>query len=857
MSRQPLLLAALFLGLILGANFAFAQPYEPGAKVKVQTAVYNPETLQFDEAVLEGTVVDHSEFTSSTYNVATDKVVEGTERIYIIDYGETRRLAREIHINSDVKPESPADSLHREIARQRGATLVAKRSAKLDAEAAKQAHAIANLDDVAEGATLSVQTVSSALGIDPTRVGLIVSLGLPSAHTVVYGLGGNASTGWKDDRFAWSTLLNPEATAVGVGAAAIKRRAQNLEGPATGLVWVAIFVSPAEPPMPDTPLPPTPRPPMPSPPLPPPPPPMPLANLPLPVGEWVIRQYSGADDTEGREVGTITVAKTGEFVRQLGDEQQTGKLAVVDGVVTLEIEGGESEQRPIVPLADDAGKIVGYELSDDESPIEWLRPRPVTPKPQKPGPIPAGEWEIRQYAGADDAQGRVVGRIVVAKTGEFERQLGEEQQVGKLSVVEGVITLEIEGGESEQRPIVPLADDAGQIVGYELSDEETPIEWLRPMPGKPSPPMPSPPPPSPSKPAPMPAGEWMIRQFESSDDMEGRIVGRIVVERTGEFQRLLGRRRQSGQLTLAGSTMTLEFESGDPEQYELVTLVDEAKKIIGYELRVEDRVVRWERPRVVPMPSPSPDEPMPSPTPQPNPPPPPPPAPEAGRVPAALLGPFSIRRFEGPDDETGKIVGVIRVLPNGTVNLQMEGEDPLTGKIRWGEQVVTLEFPDQEAFESSYSLAPDRIRVGTREEIETYEEWERPRRRPATEDEPQPVPPSPMPTEPPPEEKPDSARASLPPVIAREWQIRRFESVDDEEGAIVGSVKVSKDGAMIVKIEGEDPFAGKLSLRPGKFVLEFEGAEPVVLAAVVSPQRIKLGSREEIESYEEWEQVTQ
>ena len=96
-----------------------------------------------------------------------------------------------------------------------------------------------------------------------------------------------------------------------------------------------------------------------------------------------------------------------------------------------------------------------------------------------------------------------------------------------------------------------------------------------------------------------------------------------------------------------------------------------------------------------------------------------------------------------------------------------------------------------------------------------------------------------------------------PPAIARDWLIRRFDGVDDTEGAIAGSVKVAEDGTIVVKIEGEEPLTGRLSLRQGRFVMEFEGEEPVTHPVVVTPQRIKLGSREEDEFYEEWEQVTQ
>ena len=77
-----------------------------------------------------------------------------------------------------------------------------------------------------------------------------------------------------------------------------------------------------------------------------------------------------------------------EFDRTLGDETHTGTLSVADGILTLKVEGGETELRPIVPL-EDAGKLVGYELTDEATPIEWLKPRAAVP-----GQIPVGAWAI-------------------------------------------------------------------------------------------------------------------------------------------------------------------------------------------------------------------------------------------------------------------------------------------------------------------------------------------------------------------------------------------------------------------------------------------------------------------------------
>lgn len=795
----------LSLGLLLAAQsrVADAQPFESGAKVRVNTSVYNPETRSFDSAQQDGTVVDSQEFSSHMYDVAAEKVVEESERIYIIDYEGTRRLAREEFINSDVKPASPRDALFAEIARQRGAEKPLKRSAALDAEAAEQAHAIANLEDPTEGTNLSVQTVGKSLQIEPARLGVIVSVGLPSAETVVYGLGGREATGLKDDRQAWDTLLNPGAEEIGIGVAAINRRAQNLEGPATGLVWVVILSSPK--PTTD-----------------------PMPASPPPVGEWAIHQYEGPDDKEGKVIGTIKVEASGKFERQIGEERQTGSLWVEDQVLNLKLAEGVVERRPIATLANDDGTLVGYELSDDESPIEWLPVR----KPVR-GPIPVGVWAIHQYEGQADRRGRIIGRIRVDKSGAFEQKVGDETSTGTLWVENQVLTLKFADGQTEERPIVPLADDDDNIVGYELSDEESPIEWLPPKSPTPS-----------EKPGRVPVGNWAIHVYEGPDDRTGRVIGQMRVAASGRFQRTLDDEVSTGTLSVAEEMLTLVFESGESTQRSIRPIVGRDGRELGYDLSDSEQIVRWLPSRKAP-----PEEPV---------------EPVAKKLPGRWVGAWNVRRFDDSSDEKGSIVGVVRITADGAIDLRLGDEPPVAGRIVVADEQVELSLGDQDPVVLPYRITSRSIKLGQRDENDTYEEWERPN--PKAEDPPVPNEPTPepgMPKEPKPEGEPDSpqpapqegkkANRKIPPTLVRTWQIRRFESAEDEEGAIVGTATVAASGEVTVAIEGEETVTGRLTILESDFRLEFPEQEALTLPAAVSPNRVKLGRREENDTYEEWE----
>jgi hypothetical protein len=139
-------------------------------------------------------------------------------------------------------------------------------------------------------------------------------------------------------------------------------------------------------------------------------------------------------------------------------------------------------------------------------------------------------------------------------------------------------------------------------------------------------------------------GTWNVRVGSG----EGNIVGAINIKRDGTFQyrRLEGERSATGNLALSGDTIQMTV---DGRRTNLPI-----RSLASGRLRVGEEI--WERPGRDPR---IPDRPIP-PRPRPE-------QPDRDqRIPAGLIGIWSIREFEGNEDKVGYIRGTVNIGRDGT-----------------------------------------------------------------------------------------------------------------------------------------------------------------------------------------------